>query len=137
VLTANRIIETALYVNDTAVSADFYVSAVGAQVLSQSERLAALSIGGASVLLLFKKGGSLQPTVIPGGTIPGNDANGQIHIAFAIESTEVEAWEARLRELQIEIESTVHWDRGGRSMYFRDPDGHNIELATPGIWDIY
>ena len=29
------------------------------------------------------------------------------------------------------------WDRGGRSIYFRDPDGHLIELATPGVWANY
>ena len=28
-------------------------------------------------------------------------------------------------------------DRGGHSVYFRDPDGHLIELVTPGCWQIY
>ncbi|MGB8822056.1 MAG: glyoxalase, partial [Pseudolabrys sp.] len=23
------------------------------------------------------------------------------------------------------------------SLYFRDPDGHLLELATPGLWSIY
>jgi len=27
--------------------------------------------------------------------------------------------------------------RGGHSIYFRDPDGHLLELATPGLWAIY
>ena len=25
----------------------------------------------------------------------------------------------------------------GRSIYFRDPDGHLLELATPGLWSVY
>ncbi|MBB4053673.1 catechol 2,3-dioxygenase-like lactoylglutathione lyase family enzyme [Devosia subaequoris] len=29
------------------------------------------------------------------------------------------------------------WDRGGKSLYFRDSDGHLIELGTPGIWRTY
>ena len=29
------------------------------------------------------------------------------------------------------------WSRGGRSIYFRDPDGHLLELATPGLWAVY
>jgi hypothetical protein len=27
--------------------------------------------------------------------------------------------------------------RGGTSLYFRDPDDHFVELATPGLWSIY
>ena len=30
--------------------------------------------------------------------------------------------------------SVVVWEAGGRSLYFRDPDGHLLELATPGVW---
>ncbi len=29
------------------------------------------------------------------------------------------------------------WDRGGTSLYFHDPDGHLLELATPGVWSVY
>ncbi|MDQ3753396.1 MAG: glyoxalase, partial [Acidobacteriota bacterium] len=29
------------------------------------------------------------------------------------------------------------WNRGGTSLYFRDPDNHLLELATPGLWAIY
>ena len=28
-------------------------------------------------------------------------------------------------------------DRGGSSLYVRDPDGRSVELATPGIWPNY
>ena len=47
------------------------------------------------------------------------------------------AWEARLTELRIAVESRVTWERGGVSLYFRDPDGRLVELATPGLWPSY
>jgi catechol 2,3-dioxygenase-like lactoylglutathione lyase family enzyme len=37
----------------------------------------------------------------------------------------------------VEIISRMSWPRGGESLYFRDPDNHVLELATPGIWPIY
>jgi catechol 2,3-dioxygenase-like lactoylglutathione lyase family enzyme len=35
------------------------------------------------------------------------------------------------------VESRVTWLRGGTSLYFRDPDGHSLEVATPGLWPNY
>ena len=46
-------------------------------------------------------------------------------------------WETRLGEKGIAIEGRTQWARGGQSLYFRDPDGHLLELATPGIWQTY
>jgi hypothetical protein len=31
----------------------------------------------------------------------------------------------------------MHWARGGRSLFFRDPDNHLLELMTPGNWTTY
>ena len=41
------------------------------------------------------------------------------------------------RAHNIAIEGRTTWKRGGESIYFRDPDGHLLELATPGLWAIY
>jgi len=44
------------------------------------------------------------------------------------------AWQQQLRHHNIAIESEVNWAPGVRSLYFRDPLGHLVELATPGLW---
>jgi len=83
------------------------------------------------VLLLFKKGASAH---LP---LAATDGSGQLHLAFAIPSSELDAWEAWLKECGVAIEEKKTWQRGGRSLYFRDPDGHLLELATPGVWSNY
>ncbi len=55
-------------------------------------------------------------------------------MAFSISADELPAWEARLAGAGIGIEGRTKWSRGGDSIYFRDPDGHLLELATPGLW---
>ena len=44
---------------------------------------------------------------------------------------------AALASRGVAIEGATSWSRGGRSIYFRDPDGHLLELATPGLWAVY
>src|SRR5207249_7155368 len=46
-------------------------------------------------------------------------------------------WRRLLGEHGVTIESEVRWERGGTSLYFRDPDNNLIELGTPGIWPNY
>jgi len=49
----------------------------------------------------------------------------------------LEAWGKWLAENGVPVESKVKWERGGQSLYFRDPDGNLLELVTPGAWAIY
>ena len=131
------ILETSLYVDDLARAATFYESVFGFQRMFTDDRLCALSVLGRQVLLLFKQGASTQPVKIPVGVMPPHDGRGQLHLAFSCAAEQLPQWEARLTAMQIAIESRIHWERGGTSIYFRDPDANLIELATPGIWPIY
>lgn len=132
-----RVLETALYVEELERSRSFYETVLGLDVLVDDQRLVALDAGGATVLLLFLRGASLKEGGDEDGTIPGHDGSGRVHFAFAVDATELTAWEDHLTELGVEIESRRTWPRGGTSLYFRDPDGHLVELATPGIWATY
>ena len=46
-------------------------------------------------------------------------------------------WESWLQTRGIAVEEKRQWELGGWSVYFRDPDRHLIELATPGVWSVY
>ena len=131
-----RILETALDCDSLPRTSAFYQQLLGAAPLLETERLVVFDAGEGTLLLLFHRGNAdALPT--PGGVIPGHDAGGPGHLAFAIDATELEAWERRLAALGISIESRVRWDRGGTSLYFRDPDNRSVELATPGLWPTY
>ena len=132
------VLETALIVQDVARATRFYRELFGFDVLTQSERLCALNVRPTQVLLLFQRGGSLDDIRLPGGVLPGGmDAQGRSHIAFAIEAEQLESWRHWLKQNAVTVESTVLWERGGTSLYFRDPDGNLLELATPGVWANY
>lgn len=131
------IIETCLYVEEIGKASRFYEEVLGLHRIVGDDRLLAYSVAGKNVLLLFKRGSTSRPLEFPGGMIPPHDGNDQNHLAFAISAEQIPAWEKRLEEHRIAIESRVHWPLGGTSIYFRDPDDNLLELATAGIWSIY
>ncbi len=130
-----RLIEYGLYVEDVDRAADWYGRLFGfPTILEETGRLRALQAGEAQVLLLFKNGGSTDGVSMPTGFIPPHDGSGPVHLAFTMEPSEVEDWKSRLQQQAIPIDSTIHWPEGGWSFYFRDPDGHLVELITPRQW---
>jgi catechol 2,3-dioxygenase-like lactoylglutathione lyase family enzyme len=128
------ILETALYVDNLAGAVGFYRDLFGFELFFHEPRMAALGVASTQVLLLFQRGATLEPAPGPGGFIPPHHGEGQLHLCFAIPYGELAAWEAHLRDRGIPVESRLHWARGGTSLYFRDPDGNSLEVATPGLW---
>jgi len=128
----NGILETSLYVESAARSAEFYRRVFGFEPLEPGEplndetRLCPLRGGDRSVLLLFKKGATAD-----------TNASGAIHIAFGIARSDLRAWECWLMQQGIPIELRKTWKYGGEALYFRYPDGHLLEVVTPGVWNIY
>jgi len=130
----NGILETSLYVESPTRSVEFYRRVFGFEPIdidqkegiTDQTRLCPMRAGDRSVLLLFKKGGTKD-----------TDATGAIHIAFGIARSELPAWEEWLAKLGIPIEERKTWKYGGEALYFRDPDGHLLEVVTPGVWSIY
>jgi catechol 2,3-dioxygenase-like lactoylglutathione lyase family enzyme len=131
------VLETALYVDDMERAASFYGELLGLKEITQDSRFHAYEAGLRSVLLLFKRGATLDTVHLPGGTIPPHDGHGPLHIAFAVAADQLKTWEDRLGDAGIAIEGRTDWPSGGQSIYVRDPDGHLVEFATPGLWPNY
>jgi catechol 2,3-dioxygenase-like lactoylglutathione lyase family enzyme len=136
-LKPRRVLETAVYCDDLPRTTGFYRDLLATDPMLAVERVVAFDAGEGTVLLLFQRGASDQSFHTSGGAVPGHTSTGPAHIAFAIDKADVSTWLERLETLHIAIESRVDWPRGGHSIYFRDPDGRSVELATPGTWASY
>ncbi len=129
---ACRVLETCLYVDDLGRAEAFYRDVLGLTVLARApERHVFFRCEGA-VFLLFDP----DATAEADGDIPPHGARGPGHVAFAAAEDALPRWRAHLQAAGVEIEAEVAWPQGGRSLYFRDPDGNSIELASPRIWGL-
>jgi catechol 2,3-dioxygenase-like lactoylglutathione lyase family enzyme len=131
------LLETSLYVADLERAAAFYEGVLGLRVMLRSPRLVALDAGRQGVLLLFLAGATSADVVEAGGTIPGHEGVGRLHMAFAVPAEDLESWRTRLAAAGVALTGEMAWARGGVSLYIADPDGHVVELATPGLWPNY
>jgi catechol-2,3-dioxygenase len=130
----SSVLETSLYVADLDRACEFYQRVFGFERFVHDGRMCALGVPGSQVLLLFRHGSTNEPAPVPGGVIPPHHGEGELHLCFAIPLGELAAWEEHLLRQCIAVESRIHWARGGTSLYFRDPDGNSLEVATPGLW---
>ncbi len=131
------VLETSLYVADIGRSQEFYSRIFGFRPFFQDHRMCAMEIPEAHVLLLFKIGATDHPAPAADGLIPPHHGGGNLHLCFAITKEALADWEGHLAHEGVAIESRLHWPRGSTSLYFRDPDGHSLEVATPGLWPNY
>jgi catechol 2,3-dioxygenase-like lactoylglutathione lyase family enzyme len=130
-----EIIETVLYVRDVERAEDWYHKLFDFPVIfREGDRFRALKVGGIQVLLLFKVGSSKTAKTLPGGVIPPHDGSGPTHLAFGMKTEDADYWEQHLIANGVEIESRVEWNKDDKSIYFRDPDNHLVELITSEHW---
>ena len=130
------IVETCINVTDMSRARRFYESLFGFEAMVHDERFCAFRVG-TQVLLVFREGASDRPAPVSGGVIPPHNSIGAGHFAFAVSKDELDTWRGFLAESGIQLESEVQWERGGHSIYFRDPDNNLVELASPGVWPNY
>ena len=125
-----RVLETCLYVNDLGAAEQFYGRVLGLELRSRVAGRHVFFRCGEAMLLLFNP----EATARASGEVPAHGAHGPGHVAFAVTEARMVAWRAHLAENGVAIEAEITWPGGGRSIYFRDPSGNSLELATPQTW---
>ena len=130
-MTILRVLETCVYVNDLGAAEDFYSRVLGLSVHSRQGGRHVFFQCGSAMLLVFDPEATLQP----GETLP-HGSRGPGHVAFAVAKASLADWRRRLSAAGVAVEQEIEWPGGGRSLYFRDPAGNVLELATPVMWGL-
>jgi catechol 2,3-dioxygenase-like lactoylglutathione lyase family enzyme len=131
------VLETALCVDDLDAAELFYTDVLGLKKHSGQPGRHVFFRCGAGMLLLFSAAATALPGhIVNGGVIPAHGTTGAGHAALKIFASEVDVWRARMVASGVTIESEVTWPEGGYSLYFRDPSGNSLELATPKLWGL-
>jgi catechol 2,3-dioxygenase-like lactoylglutathione lyase family enzyme len=130
------VLETAVYVDDLDKAERFYGGVLGLpKAFAEPGRLLVFR-SQESILLVFNpQHTGRDQIVINGGRIPLHGTHGAGHVAFRVMEKELDAWRSHLHAAGVKIESEVTWPNGARSIYFRDPAGNSLELATPNMWE--
>lgn len=128
------ILETVVYADDLRAAEAFYGDVLGLSFFAREAGRHVFFRCGRGMFLVFNPDATVLPDTAGGQDVPTHGAHGPGHMAFAIEPEEIPAWRDHLKEHGVPLERDFTWPHGGHSLYFRDPAGNSIELATPKLW---
>ena len=133
-MTIECVAEAVLYVDNLPRATRFYCEVLGLPVAMSFGDASFLQTGPQSTLILFDR----QKLAERESTIPAHGATGRGHVALAVPPEQLDEWRVRLEECGVAIEHEQRWPAGTRSIYFRDPEGHSLELIDglhyPRMW---
>jgi len=112
-----------IHVRDLERSLRFYTGVFGFHVRRR------LSVGESLFAILDVGGGWLEIIQRPDGPAEAPEGRGS-HIAFHIE--DYDGLISKLEEVGFELRK-VTLDDGSRIAFFKDPDGHDIEIVEKGM----
>src|ERR1051325_4658640 len=128
------ILETSLYVDDLHAAERFYGDILGLyKIYSVPGRQLVFRCGEGVLLIFDPRETERNQMTINGGAIPLQGARGAGHMALRVPKERLNAWREHLRANHVAIESEITWPNGAHSIYFRDPAGNSLEVATPDI----
>jgi catechol 2,3-dioxygenase-like lactoylglutathione lyase family enzyme len=126
------VLETVLYAADLPAAEQFYAGALGLQLISSSDRARGFRVNESAVLLVFDP--ALAASQAEAADVPPHGTSGPGHVALTVPSGTLDHWRPWLLSQQVSIELERGWERGGRSIYVRDPAGNSVELVEGAIW---
>lgn len=126
----SQIKESSLYVQDLDRSEAFYKEKLKFEVIAKETGRHIFFKVGSSVLLCF-----LAHATENDKMLPPHYGEGKLHIAFEVPKSDYETVKKWIKSKEIEIEHEQHWFDDFYSFYFRDPDGHALEIVQQGMWD--
>ena len=118
-LPISGVYEVAIRVKDLAKAEPFYREVVGLEVGYRDEKrnMLFLRAGGSAGMVVLQQDDSEWPTQ---------------HFAFTVDEADIERAAGLLREKGVEVNGPVfHEWMPAMSVYFTDPDGHQLELCAP------
>lgn len=115
---ATGIDHVVLHVRDIERSRKFYLDVLGMSVAHESPGQLFLACGGQGLALFERSDGAALET--------GRELN---HLAFNVDAGTYEEIKAYLEAHGLEVTGRRGEDR---CVYFRDPDGHRLQLVAPG-----
>lgn len=127
---AKTVLESVLYAEDLKSTEKFYTEVLGLEIYSKDSYYLFFKLEHSMLLIFDQKHTRQQDTLPQHGTKP----NG--HLAFSMLESEIQEWKSVLNKHQVKIEKELRWENGAYSIYFRDPAGNSIELATQNLWGI-
>lgn len=126
----SRIKETCLYVQDLERTEAFYNGKLDMKIIGKAEGRHIFFRAGSSVLLCF-----ISDTTRGEENLPAHFGEGKLHMALEVPAADYHRVKEEILSKGIEIEHEQQWSENYRSFYFRDPDGHSIEVVPEGMWD--
>ena len=136
-MTPEGILETVLYCPDLDAAEKFYTGLFELPVVVRADGRHVFFRVGNGMLLVFNAAVTAsEPTAVRGQPVPMHGSQGPGHMAFRVPLETIDAWRKHLQDRNVAIESEVAWPNGGRSLYFRDPGGNSIEIATRELWGL-
>ena len=113
------IYEVAIRVKDLAKAEPFYLEVLDLEIGIRDSRRNWLFLraGGESGMIVLQEDKTDWPLQ---------------HFAFTVDEADIERAAEMLRERGVKVEGPVfHQWMPAKSIYFRDPDGHDLELCAP------